>query len=457
MNKSVLIRNRFAYGLGTVGRDMTYALVSMYLIYYLTEVLRLDDSSMLWITGILVVARIFDALNDPIMGTIVDNTATRWGKYKPWIAFGAFTSGILTVLLFTDFGLHGAGYIVAFALLYLLWGIAYTANDISYWSMMPSLSNDQKEREKIGALARISANIGLFAVVVAIVPVTAALADFLGSQKQAYFVFALAVCLVLWLGQLVTLFGVREPPSVYAKEAPTSLRGMVKAIFGNDQLLYTAIAMALFMIGYVTTTSFGLYFFKYAYRDEAMYSVFALVLGVSQILALVVFPFLSIRFSRRQLYTAATGLVLVGYAVFFFAPMNMIPIGIAGICLFVGQAFIQLLMLVFLADTIEYGHWKLHKRNESISFSLQPFINKMGGAIGTGIVGLTLVVSGINSAASPDDVSSGGLLLMKLAMMVLPLVFIVAGYLVYLKRYRIDKAFYERILAELSERNRQAD
>ena len=163
-----LVRNRYSFGLGTIGRDMLYSLVSMYLIFYLSDVLRLSDQVLLWVTGVFVVARVFDALNDPVMGAIVDNTNSRWGKFKPWIAVGAALSGLLTILLFTDFGLQGKAFVALFAVIYILWGLAFTANDISFWSMLPALSKDQKEREKIGAVARICANLGLFAVVVEI-------------------------------------------------------------------------------------------------------------------------------------------------------------------------------------------------------------------------------------------------------------------------------------------------
>ncbi len=445
-------RNKYTFGLGTIGRDMLYSLVSMYLIFYLTDILKLSSEIMWWITGIFVFARVFDALNDPIMGTIVDNTRTKYGKYKPWILFGALLSGIFTVLLFTDFGFTGMTYVAVFAVIYLLWGMSFTANDISFWSMMPSLTLDQTQREQIGAFARICANIGLFVVVAGIIPLTEALGRGTGSMKTAYFLFAIGVVAIMYIGQLITIVGVKEPRHKYKLEEKTTLKGMFKAIFKNDQLLYTAISMALFMIGYMTTTSFGLYFFKYAFKNEEMYSIFAVILGVSQILALLVFPLFSKRLNRKQLYTLATILVVVGYIVFFFSPMDMLFIGCAGVLLFVGQAFIQLLMLVFLADTIEYGQWKFNKRNESITFSIQPFINKMGGAIATGIVGATVIISGINDAATPNDVTSEGLFIMKLAMLLLPLLFILAGYLIYYFKYKIDKPMFERIVSELKER-----
>ena len=445
-------RNTYAFGLGTIGRDMVYAMVTMYLIFYLTDILGVSSATLWWINGIILVSRIFDALNDPVMGVIVDNTRTKYGKFKPWIALGAFFSGLITVLLFTDFGLTGPAFVVVFGILYLLWGIAYTTNDISYWSMLPALSMDQKDREKIGSFAKICANIGLFTVVAGIVPLTTMLGNQVGSMTKSYTLFTVALVAVMWLGQAITLFGVREKKGAFKVEETTTLRGMFRAIVDNDQLLYTAISMSLFMIGYVTTTSFGLYFFKYAYGDEGMYSIFAIILGISQIGALAVFPLFSKRFERRSLYTAATVLVVIGYLIFFFSPMNMLFIGAAGILMFLGQAFIQILMLVFLADTVEYGQWKLGKRNESVTFSLQPFINKIGGAIASGIVGATVILSGINDALTPSDVTAQGLLLMKFAMLILPLFFVLAGYLVYRYKYRIDTTMYQRILTDLQDR-----
>ncbi len=456
-------KNRWTFGLGTIGRDMLYTLVSMYLLFFMTEVLNLDDATMWWITGVLLAARIFDAVNDPIMGAIVDNTRGKHGKFKPYIAWGAIGTAVITVLMFADFRLTGAAYVVLFAVLYLLWDVAFTANDIGYWSMLPSLSLDQKEREKIGAIARICANIGLFLVVGAIMPVTGLLSDVFQSGKTGWFVFTVACAVIMVGGQAITVFGVKEPHLVVEPEKNASLRELGRAIFKNDQLLFTAVSMSLFMIGYCTTTSFGTYYFKYVYGNENMYSLFGVVLGVAQILALSVFPLFSKKWNRKALYTIGTILVLLGYAVFFFVPNSavtfygmmldpMVFIGIAGMLLFIGQAFIQLLMLMFLADSIEYGQWKLGRRSESVTFALQPFINKIGAAIANAIVGATVIISGINSANTPADVTPEGIETLKLSMFALPLIVIVLGYIVYLWKFKIDEKMYAQILTDLKAR-----
>lgn len=445
-------RNMICFGLGTVGRDMFYTVVSMYIMVYITEVLIVPDSTLAVMTTLLLILRIFDAVNDPIMGVLVDNTRTRFGKFKPGMLIGGVIGAVCMVMMFRDTGLTGAAYAAVFAVCYLLWDISYGLNDIAYWSMMPALSTDQKQREKIGSFARICANIGLFTVVVGIIPATKALGEAAGSLKRGWFYFALIVA-ALMLGFLsITLIGVKERKGYFKEEDKTSLRDMIGVLFKNDQLLWVAISMSLFMIGYTTTTSFGVHYFKYAYGDENMYSVFAAVLGVSQLTALSVFTWFGKRFTRRRLYTASTILVVIGYILFFIAPMNMLFIGVAGVLLFVGQAFIQMLMLMFLADSIEYGQWRLGKRNESVTFSVQPFVYKIGGAIASGVMGITLIISGINTARSAAEVPAGGITTLKVSMMIIPLIAIAAGYIVNIRKFKIDEKLYAQILADLCDR-----
>jgi len=473
LSASQIKRNRFTFGIGTLGRDMVYALFSMFLLIYLTEVLALPAQTLGWITAVIVAARIFDAVTDPVMGVVVDNTKTKWGRFKPWLVVGMISSPILTVLLFTDFGLSGAVFVLVFAVIYVLWGIAYTTHDISYWSMLPTLSLDQKERERIGAIARICANIGLFIVVAGIVPVTDMIARHLASASgqfaavdidvltseqlrpfliQAYQYFAIAAVIIMVLFMLITVFGVKEPGLVHETKA-TPFREMIKIIFKNDQLLCVAIAMSLFMIGYVTTTSFGVHFFTYVYGDVNMFAVFAVILGVSQIGAQIVFPLVSKHMKRKSLFTLAMILVAAGYIIFFFAPTyTMLFIGIAGVLLFVGQGFIQVLMLMFLADSVDYGHWKLGKRNDSISFSLQPFVNKMGAAIASGIFTVTLIVSGIQDARTPEAVAPEGLVMMRFSMLIIPMILIALSYFIWRFKYKIDESFHEQILTDLKSR-----
>ncbi len=443
-------RTQLSFGLGTLGRDMVAAMVSLYLIYYLTDVVGVSNGQLAAITTIIVALRIFDAVNDPVMGVIVDNTHTRWGKFKPWIAIGAGLWGAATLLLFAGLPVSGEGFIVVFFIGYLIWGISYTINDISFYGMLPSLSRNLKEREGIAVVARIMANIGLFSVVVGIVPITEWLTGSLGSPQKAWFLFAAVTVAIMLVFQSLTLIFTKQ--KVVAATPHTPIRELFRIIGRNDQLLWVTVAMVLFMAGYTATTSLGIYYFEYIYGDLGMYAIFAGILGVAQLSGLAIFPLVSARLTRRQIHALASAMCTVGLAVFALAGSSMIIIGVAGVLLFMGQAFIQLLMLLYIADCVEYGEWKLGKRTESITFSLQPFIYKSSNALGTSMVGLALLISGVNQAESAADITVGGQLAFKVVMMAVPMVLVIISWAVLRRTYTLDEGRYTEIVAELRAR-----
>ena len=457
-------RNKICFGLGTVGRDALYSLVSMYLLVHLTDVVGFSDGGLAVIGIMLTLFGIFDAVIDPFVGAVVDSTKTKWGKFKPWILIGMIGTGILSVLMFHNFRMGETAHIVLLGVTYLLFSIFFSLNDIAYWSLMPAISKDQQVREGVGAFARICANVGMFSMVLIYLNVPSMFSFLNMSDRDVYFIFAIICALIMWVFQSVTLFGVKEDRSRLEKEERTTLKDLWRALIGNDQLMVTAVSMALFMIGYCTTTAFGTYYFKYAYGDEGMYMVFAAVLAVAQLTALSVFPLFRKKFTRKQLYTGSMISVTISYVIFFLSFEWLPLIVIAGLGLFFAQAFIQLLMLLFLADAVEYGEWKLGKRNEAASFAVQPFINQFGGAASKGIVSFTLIISGINMIA--NDIAANpaneaeiiatmpelAVWIMKISMMILPLICILIGFFLYIKKFKIDEETYANILADLKAR-----
>jgi len=441
-------RNRLYFGLGTIGRDMFYSFEANTILYFLSDVLGLQVWEFAAVSLVLSVLRIFDAVNDPVTGLLIDNIRSPWGKFKPAILVGGLLSSVFFILLFAGIG-TGWTFIVIFGAAYLLWDIAFGINDIGYWTLLPAMSSDQKQREKMGTFARLCANIGMYIVMVAWEPVTQAL----GDTPQAWFWCAVVIMVVYMLGLLFPLLGVKERRVAVEKQESTSLKQMWDALTKNDQLLWTTLAMGLFMIGYCTTVNFAVYYMEYLFGDKGMYVVLVAVVGVSQLTTLCIYPAVARKLNRQKLYTLGTVLVVAGYLIFFVAEISIVLIALGAVLVFVGQAFIQTLMLMFLADTVEYGQWKLGKRNESITFSIQPVINKLGGALATGVVSVTLILSGIKvDGGTADMIGNDGKLLVKLAMFALPLVFIVAGYVIYRKKYKISEEFYAGMLEDLRQR-----
>ena len=448
MTNNLERRNRINFGLGTIGRDMFYAFESNTMLVFLNHVLNLPVWVFATVSMVLTVMRIIDAFNDPITGLIIDNIRSPWGKFKPAILVGGVCSALFSVLLFSGIG-SGWSFIIIFAIAYFLWDVSFGVNDIGYWTLLPVLSTDQKQREKIGAFSRICASIGTYIVMVAWEPVTKGL----GNTPTVWFWCAVVVATIYLLGLLFPLLGVKEKRVAPEKQESTTVRQMFRAIVKNDQLLWTTLSMGLFMIGYSSTIYFAYDYMKYVFGNEGMYMILVVVVGVAQLGTLSVYPTVAKHLKRRQLYTLGTILVLAGYLVFFFGELSIVLIVIGALLVFVGQAFIQALMLMFLSDTVEYGYWKLGKKNESITFSIQPFINKIGGALATGIVSLSLVFSGIKVGdTAADSIDSNGKLIVKLVMFVIPMIMIGIGYVIYLKKFKIDEEFYAKILEDLEDR-----
>ena len=446
--KNLEKRNRINFGLGTIGRDMFYAFESNCLLYFLSDVLDLPIWVFAAASMVLSVMRIFDAFNDPITGLLIDNIRSPWGKFKPAILVGGILSAIFALILFSGIG-TGWAFVILFGIAYFLWDVSFGVNDIGYWTLLPVLSTDQKQREKIGAFSRICASIGTYIVMAAWQPVTSGL----GDTPTVWFWCVVVISAIYLLGLLFPLLGVKERRIAPEQQESTTIRQMFRAILKNDQLLWTTLALGLFMVGYCTTINFAIYYMKYLFGNEGMYMILVVVVGVAQLGTLSVYPAVAKRMSRRSLYTLGTILVVIGYLIFFFAEVSIVLIVIGALLVFVGQAFIQALMLMFLTDTVEYGYWKLGKKNESITFSIQPFINKIGGALATGIVSISLIISGIKiDGGTVDAIDSQGKLIVKLAMFVIPVLMILIGYFVYLKKFKIDEQFYAQILKDLEQR-----
>jgi melibiose permease/lactose/raffinose/galactose permease len=306
--------------------------------------------------------------------------------------------------------------------------------------------------------------------------------NFRGGPTKAFSLIALVVVLIFIISQVGLFFGVKEQKSLitHVEQKKTRLKDMLKIIFKNDQLVVIIIAILLFNTGYFITTSLGLYFFNYDFNKYGgiEFTIFSAVLAVSQLSALMLFPVLARKMSRRKIFTMAIGMITVGYALFmsvgYIFPMNMFTIGLAGLVLFSGQGFIQVLVLVMLADTIEYGQWKIGTRNESVVFAINPFVTKLATAVQTVVVTVTLAASGLNSnvikpvadakAANPlisnedvraliaSNVTEKMLLALRTSMIIIPLILILVSYLIYRFKYKIDSKFYSQITKDLTER-----
>ena len=169
-------KEKFAYGIGAVGKDMVYMLSASYILYYYQDIMGVSA----WVMGIiLLIARVFDAFNDPLMGVLVAKTKTKWGKFRPWLFIGTLTNAVVLFFMFAaPPSLNAKGMIAYAAVFYILWGVTYTMMDIPYWSMVPAFTESGKERENMSALGRSCAGVGSAIITIVTVLAVAAIGNF---------------------------------------------------------------------------------------------------------------------------------------------------------------------------------------------------------------------------------------------------------------------------------------
>ena len=189
-DKRITKRNLILFPLGTVGRDMMYTLVTSYLYSFVLFTRQLTAAQLSAIAGIMIAARIFDALNDPIMGNIIERTRSKWGKFKPWLAIGIVTTSLVIYAAFNT-RLQGWNFVWFFGAMYFLYSITYTMHDISFWGMVPALSSDANTRNQFTSRATLFAGIGGMTAAAFIPMLTAGDQAIGGNAVTAYGIVAL--------------------------------------------------------------------------------------------------------------------------------------------------------------------------------------------------------------------------------------------------------------------------
>jgi melibiose permease/lactose/raffinose/galactose permease len=397
--EKIFNRNKWCYSLGGIGRDMTYTLMATFLMVYIQYTMNLTIAQFSTISLLLVLGRVWDAINDPIMGAIIENTKSRWGKFKPWIIIGAVLTAIVIVILFNVRTFTGWNFVIFFAVSYFIWEITFTMNDISYWSMLASLSTDAKKRNKITTLAVVFAGVGAFAANAIIALASGDMVRFYGGVSIGI-AFALVAC------QTLTVLGVKEDEKTIAennaKEENVSFKDMILTIKNNDQLLWVTLAMFLYNIGSSllgSTLAYNMIYLEINYGGIEG-TLLVLCLGVSSIMLQSFYASLANKFKRSKLLIYSLSLTLAGYLMllllgFTFIPINIITICIFAIFVFSGQAIFYMVLTVNLTNTIEYNEYKTGERREGVIFSLRPFMAKFASAVTQLIITGILIFSGI--------------------------------------------------------------
>lgn len=488
-------RNLWAFSIGTVGRDMAAAgLFVNYLLNYVLFTKTLDPQQFTVITIIMVAARFFDAVIDPILGNIIDASQTKWGKFKPFILAGVVGTAIIVSLSFSS-SLQGWPYVFFFGVMYLLFSIFFSINDIAYWGMIPSLAKDQDGRNRLTSLTSLMAGIGAFLTALIVPTFTVGSLVIGGSAVIGYGVIGISFSLIMLLTQAITLMGVQEPPApvVEKKLTKVSIKEIVTIIYRNKQALWSGVILFIYML--VTTLSTTLVstylYFSFGYNG-LLVTVFNIVGQLAGAIVFIFFPVISQKLKREKLIKLATFLSVSGYSLLLifgwllpnqWQMSKLLVLAAFNILPSIGNGVFYLIIMINIANGVEYNEWKFGQRNEGIIFSVRPFVTQLGMGLGqfatmlvyltVGILATTNQISDLENQAAASKIT--GTLkesliqqilqgtpelkshLLLLFVTLVPIVGILLSYTLYKRKKLLSETDFAEITAAIEKREDHHD
>ncbi len=460
---------KLSYALGAVGKDMVYMLSASYVLYYFQDLLGVSAIAM---GVILMIARVFDAFNDPIMGVIVAKTKTRWGKFRPWLLIGTLTNAVVLFLMFSaPPAMDGKGLIAYAAVTYILWGVTYTMMDIPYWSMIPAFTEGGKERENLTTLARTSAGVGSAIITIATMAVVPKLGKLLGGVEGnageivGFKYFSLIVAILFILFTVLTCINVKEKSTAEMKTV--SVKEMFRALIQNDQAMTVTIAIVLINCAIYITSNLVIYFFKYDFGTTGWndaYVLFNMFGGAIQVLSMMAFyPLLRKKFTSLQIFYICLGMAIAGYAVLLilaFTNMSSVfLLFIPAFFIFAANGMLTVITTVFLANTVDYGQLKNGRRDESVIFSMQTFVVKLASGVAALVASICLSINKLQSGTEVSEadklvdwslsVSAASKAGLRMTMTIIPIIGLFIALFWFKKRFILNDQKMREINAQL--------
>ena len=442
-----------AFGIGAVGKDMVYALSSAYVMYFYQDILGLSAT---FVGLILMIARVFDALNDPFMGILVAKTRTRWGRFRPWLFSGTVLNALVLYALFATPNLSGTGLMVYFAVVYILWGMTYTMMDIPYWSMIPAVTETPRDRENLSVVGRTCASVGSAIIQVGTLLSVAFLGA--GNERAGFGRLALIVAVVFVVAEIVCCAKVREHNEGHMQTA--TVKEMFQALFRNDQAMITVLAILIINSALYLTANLVIYFFKYDVGGAGWmgnYTLFTTVGGGFQILGMMVlYPLLHKKLDNTSLFKVALTMSMIGYALILTVCLtglssNLILLCICGALSFSAFGILTVLTTVFLSSSVDYGQLKTGRREESVIFSMQTFVVKAASGIAVFITGVGLDLIGlVGDTAETGEIvtqSTSTILGLRLLMTILPILGLTVAFIYFVRKFTLT----DRRVQEISD------
>lgn len=390
--QKVSMQTKLSFGFGGFGKDFGLVVINTFLFFYYTDVVGVSAA---FIGTVFLVARIWDTVNDPILGYIVSKTRSRWGKYKPWIFVGNILNSVFIVALFSAHLFSGMEQKIFIALTYVGWGMTYTLLDAPFWSMVPTITLDKGERERLMPYPRLCASLANYIASGSGVMAVSYLGS--GDEGQGFMLFAaIAAVLAVASATVTCLWTEQSVEESEEKTASFNLKDAMTVIFKNDQFVILLVLAFLFNVASNMTSGLNLYYYTYVLGDKNLFATSMLWAGIFGTGSLLVFPKLIEMFGRRAIFSLSIIMPAISSVILYIAAQMdssmTLLVSVAGVAFGLSNALYWLMVLLMVADTVDYGDYKLGIRAESVSYSTHTLVIKCTGALTGFLVGVVLTM-----------------------------------------------------------------
>jgi sugar (glycoside-pentoside-hexuronide) transporter len=392
----VSAKEKFAYGIGCFGQNMIYYFLANYILFFYTDVFGILPAAA---GTLLLITKIWDGINDPIMGIFVDRTRSKWGKFRPWLIFTPIFFVPIAIMCFSAPDLTPVGKLIWAYITFILFDMSYTASDVPFWAMSSAITADTIERNSVVVYPRFIATIAVALATVGTLPLihffqnlsggTAARPD-RGFQLTALFYGILTVICFA-----ITFFFVKERVSVTKDTKNSSVSEMVRTFTRNKPLLLLILSGLFVNAASGAKLSTLIYFSKYNLGNEMLNILVAGVNIPFILIGIAITPILAKRFGKKVTYIVFNAIFALGSLGFFLSGWEHLITLLMWSCVSsIGMAAPLVLQTSMLADTIEYAELATGKRSEGLIFSSQTFMVKLASALTLWITGIILTVTG---------------------------------------------------------------
>ncbi|URZ02186.1 glycoside-pentoside-hexuronide (GPH):cation symporter [Clostridium felsineum] len=443
---SISVREKIGYGFGDFACNLVYASISSYLLFFYTDVFGIASSAAAFM---FFIVRIIDAVSDPIVGIIIDKTNTKYGKFRPFLLYGAIPFAILAILCFTTPSLHGGAKLLYAYATYIALSVCYTLVNVPYGALTSAMTQDQHESVSITTFRTFLANIGQV-IVAFCVPL---LADTFSKSMSLSKSWQLTMLIIGSTGGILLLIcfkSTKERVKVPSSHQKIKFSDIFEQFRVNRPLVVLAIFFLVIYGVKSIVSATGVYYVTY-YVGKANLVKWYSAIGTFPALIIIPFiPWLSRKLSKKQLMTISIITDIVGMVGLFILPKTwIVPIFISRGIASVGNGMISAYMWALIPETVEYGEWKTNKRLGGMIYAVIGFFFKCGNALGGMIPGIVLAASGYVAHKAQTPSALHGILITTA---IIPIC-LYAVAIFCMRFYNLDKDTYSKISAELQKRN----